>query len=195
MKPKLWSCLAISNRSVLKKTLPKFTGSVVAGLCTWVVECCYLTLRPISKHPSLHKYRASTLSTCFLYIEPLITMTTLPKPGLLRVPCEFRNVPIGLTVSQEAPCLLTTKQPRSDTKPHAGKPHTCFFNLRTLNRSKSDRLRLFSLCSRLFAQALSSHFFSTSAFSHAFATAPRPAARGSFAMTIGVTIRLFRAMD
>lgn len=162
-----------------------------------MVECCYLTFGPSSKHPSLHKCRASILATCFLHTEPLITMTTLPKPGLLRVLCELRNVPVGLTVSQVAPCLLRIKHPRSDTKgpPHACKPHTCFFNLRTLNRSKSDRLRLLSLCSRLFAQALSSHFFSTSAFSHAFATAPRPAARGSFAMTIGVTIRLFRAMD
>ena len=78
---------------------------------------------------------------------------------------------------------------------HARHPHTCFFNLKTLNRSKSERLCLFSLCSRLFAHALSFHFFSTSVFSHAFATAPLPAARGNFAMTIGVTMRLFNVTD
>ena len=70
---------------------------------------------------------------------------------------------------------------------------TCFFNLITLNLSKSERLRLFSLCSLRFAHALSPHFFSTSAFSQALATAPRPAARGNFGMTIGVTMRLLSA--
>jgi len=71
----------------------------------------------------------------------------------------------------------------------------CFFNLSTLNRSKSERLRLFSLCSLRLAQALTSHFFSTSCFSHARATAPRPACRGSFEMTMGVMIRLLRETD
>ena len=66
---------------------------------------------------------------------------------------------------------------------------TCFLNLKTLNLSKSVNAFLFSLWSLLFAHVLSSHFFCTSLFSHAFATAPLPAARGSFGITMGVRMR------
>ena len=71
---------------------------------------------------------------------------------------------------------------------------TCFFNLMTLNRSKSDSPRLFSLCSRFFAHVLWSHFSSMPSFSQALATAPVPAARGSFGRTIGVRMTLAKEM-
>ena len=72
---------------------------------------------------------------------------------------------------------------------------TCFFNLSTLNLSKSLRFLLFSLCSLRLAHALSAHFWSTPSFSHALATAPLPAALGSLGMTIGVRMRLLRGAD
>lgn len=67
--------------------------------------------------------------------------------------------------------------------------HTCFFNLRTLNLSKSVNASLFSLCARRLAHVLSAHFDSTFSFSQAFATAPLPTPRGNFGITIGVIIR------
>ena len=72
---------------------------------------------------------------------------------------------------------------------------TCFLNLNTLNLSKSVSARLFSRRSRRFAHALSSHFSSTFCSSQAFATGARPAARGSFAMTMGVTMRFARLLE
>ena len=72
---------------------------------------------------------------------------------------------------------------------------TCFFSLKTLNLSKSVSARLFSRRSRRFAQALSSHFSSTFCSFQAFATGARPAARGSFAMTMGVTMRFARLLE
>jgi len=71
---------------------------------------------------------------------------------------------------------------------------TCLFSFSTLKRSKSVRLRRFSLTARLFAHALSSHFCSTSSFSQALATAPRPAARGNLGMTMCVRMTLPRAV-
>lgn len=61
----------------------------------------------------------------------------------------------------------------------------CFFRRRTLNRSKSVRLRRFSFWSLDLAQLLSFHLASISAFSQNFLTTPVRAARGSFSMTKG----------
>lgn len=72
---------------------------------------------------------------------------------------------------------------------------TCFFNLNTLNLSKSVSARLFSRRSRRFAQALSSHLSSTFCSFQALATGARPAARGNFAMTMGVTMRFARLLE
>lgn len=63
---------------------------------------------------------------------------------------------------------------------------TCFFNLRTLNRSKSVRFFRRSCCSLFFAQLDSAHFLSTSCFSQSFFTGPVPAAFGRLGMTQGV---------
>lgn len=84
---------------------------------------------------------------------------------------------------------------RKSQKKNSKMSLTCFFNLKTLNLSKSVSARLFSRRSRRFAQALSSHFSSTFCSFQAFATGARPAARGNFAMTIGVTMRFARLLE
>lgn len=66
---------------------------------------------------------------------------------------------------------------------------TCFFNIRTLNLSKSVSDDLFSLRSIFLAHADSAHFASIPSFSQALATALTPAPRGSFGITRWVTIR------
>lgn len=63
---------------------------------------------------------------------------------------------------------------------------TCFFNLMTLNRSKSVRFFLRSCCSLFLAHDDSAHFESISFFSHSFLTGPVPAAFGRLGITHGV---------
>lgn len=70
----------------------------------------------------------------------------------------------------------------------------CFFNLMTLNRSKSVKARLFSFWLRFLAHALSCHFPSIPAFSHCDLTTPVRAPRGSFSRTRGVRMSCARAI-
>ena len=72
---------------------------------------------------------------------------------------------------------------------------TCFCSFITLNLSKSVNARRFSRCDLRFAHELFSHCDSISFFSHALATAPRPAHRGNFGMTMSVRLRLPRAAE
>jgi hypothetical protein len=62
---------------------------------------------------------------------------------------------------------------------------TCFFNLATTNRSKSESPLLFSLTAIFFACRVSPNFFSTSAAVHFLATVAVRAPRGNLGRTTG----------
>lgn len=121
------------------------------------------------------------------------------KSGPSHTPCEPRILPVEKTGQLTVPSAKGKPSVKvQDLIAFAAAVDavqttpTCFRNLKTLNLSKSESPRLFSLCSRRFAHALSDHFSSTPSFSHAFATGPLPAARGNLGMTRGVTMRFDR---
>lgn len=70
---------------------------------------------------------------------------------------------------------------------------TCFFNLITLNLSKSVKFRLLSACSFFLEYEDSAHLASISFLAHNFLTGPVPAARGSLGMVKGVRVTWERA--
>ena len=72
--------------------------------------------------------------------------------------------------------------------------YTCFFNLETTNRSKSDNPALFSRIAIFLAWRVLSNFFSTSASAHFFATVPERAPRGNLGRTWGRRLRCEREM-
>ncbi len=95
-------------------------------------------------------------------------------------PCRTKRSPSKAANRPYAAALILARALRSSKR-------LCFFNRRTLKRSKSVSDWRRSCCSCFFAQLLSVHFWSTPADSHAFWTAPERAPRGSFSITIGVS--------
>lgn len=70
----------------------------------------------------------------------------------------------------------------------------CFLNLRTLNRSKSVKARLFTFWALFLAHALWLNCASMPAFSHCVLIAPDRAPRGSFSRTKGVRMTRAKAI-
>ncbi len=100
-----------------------------------------------------------------------------------RIPCSPRTnadqtLPLPVIPAHAAALILASALRSSKRR--------CFFNRRTLNRSKSVRDWRRSCFSCFFAQLVSAHLESISAFSQAALTAPVRAPRGSFSIVSGV---------